>query len=57
MNRMEYMRELAYNLSEDDCQRFFGVSRDLMSEGKAIWNYSLECAYNEYMTECEDTEE
>lgn len=57
MNRIEYMIELAYNLSEDDCWRLFGVSRDLMLEGKAVWNYNLEYAYNEYMMECEDTEE
>lgn len=47
MERIDYMKMCAECLSEDEC-RLFDRDRDEMAEGTAVWNQSLEIAYNEY---------
>lgn len=48
MKRIDYMKMCAEYLSEDECRRLFDRDRDEMAEGTAVWNQSLEIAYNEY---------
>lgn len=48
MERIDYMKICAECLSEDECRRLFDRDRDEMAEGTAVWNQSLEVAYNEY---------
>ena len=48
MERIDYMKMCAECLSEDECRRLFDRDRDEMAEGTAVWNQSLEIAYNEY---------
>lgn len=57
MNRIDYMMMVADCMSEEDCYRLFHVSRDAMESGKAVWNYELEYAYNEFMSENEMEDE
>ena len=58
MERVEYMEMAAYCLSEDDCKRLFDRDRDKMLDGTAVWNESLEAAYNDYCNnEKEDEDE
>ena len=57
-NDYEYTREmyasdLAYNLSDEDCMRLFGVSHDSLEVFSCKWNIALETAYSEYLAECE----
>lgn len=54
MERVEYMQELAYNLSEQDCLRLFGVFKTSLEDGTARWNEALEYAYQEFMSNMED---
>lgn len=48
MERTEYMVMVGECLSEDECMRLFERSKDELKEGTAVWNQSLEIAYNEY---------
>ncbi len=54
MERIDYMKICAECLSEDECRRLFDRDRDEMAEGIAVWNQSLEIAYNEY---CDNEDE
>lgn len=54
MERVEYMQELAYSLSEQDCLRLFGVFKASLEDGTARWNEALEYAYQEFMSDMED---
>jgi hypothetical protein len=49
MDRIDYMQMAAYCLSEEDCIRLFDRTKDEMLDGSAVWNQSLECAYNDYI--------
>lgn len=53
MERVEFMSELAYNLSEQDCLRLFGVFKASLEDGTARWNEALEYAYQEFISEYE----
>ena len=48
MERIDYMKMCAECLNEDECRRLFDRNCDEMAEGTAVWNQSLEIAYNEY---------
>ena len=48
MERTEYMVMVGECLDEDECMRLFERSKDELKEGTAVWNQSLEIAYNEY---------
>lgn len=54
MERTEYMIMVGECLSEDECMRLFERSKDELKEGTAVWNQSLEIAYNEY---CDNQDE
>ncbi len=54
MERTDYMIMCAECLNEDECHRLFDRDRDEMLDGTAVWNQSLEIAYNEY---CENEDE
>ena len=54
MERTEYMVMVGECLSEDECMRLFERSKDELKEGTAVWNQSLEIAYNEYCDNEED---
>ena len=56
MSRIEYAHELAACFDEFSCQQYFGVSRDLLDSDFAVWNQSLECAYQEYLDGLEEEE-
>lgn len=56
MERIDYMKMCAECLSEDEC-RLFDRDRDEMAEGTAVWNQSLEIAYNEYCDNEDDGED
>ena len=49
MERTDYMVMCAECLNEDECRRLFDRDRDEMLDGSAVWNQSLECAYNDYI--------
>lgn len=49
IDRYAFMSELAYNFTEKSCQMYFGVSRDALEDGTAVWNQALEYAYQEYL--------
>ena len=57
MERIDYMKMCAKCLSEDECRRLFDRDRDEMAEGTAVWNQSLEIAYNEYCDNEDDGED
>lgn len=57
MERIDYMKMCAECLSEDECRRLFDRDRDEMAEGTAVWNQSLEIAYNEYCDNEDDGED
>lgn len=57
MERIDYMKMCAECLSEDECRRLFDSDRDEMAEGTAVWNQSLEIAYNEYCDNEDDGED
>ena len=57
MERIDYMKMCAECLSEDECRRLFDRDRDEMAEGTAVWNQSLEIAYNEYCDNEDDEDE
>lgn len=57
MGRIDYMEMCAECLSEDECRRLFDRDRDEMAEGTAVWNQSLEIAYNEYCDNEDDGED
>ena len=54
MTRTDFMSELAYNFDEYSCQMYFGVSRDDLEYGTAVWNQSLEVAYQECLDGMEE---
>lgn len=54
MTRTDFMSELAYNFDEFSCQMYFGVSRDDLEYGAAVWNQFLEVAYQEYLDGMEE---
>ena len=54
MERIDYMKMCAECLNEDDCRRLFDRDRDEMLDGTAVWNQSLEIAYDEY---CDNEDE
>ena len=49
MTREEYM-EMCGDLSEEECVQFFGCTKTALKDGTAVWNMSLEFAYNEFIT-------
>lgn len=59
--RKDYYENAVYSLDRDDFERIFGVEPvDIMDFGYDFdrdvqWNYALEYAYNEYISE-EDEE-
>lgn len=57
MERIDYMKMCAECLNEDECRRLFDRDRDEMAEGTAVWNQSLEIAYNEYCDNEDDDED
>lgn len=54
MTRWDFMEMIADCFDEFSCQMYFGVSRDLLASHKAVWNQSLEIAYNDYICEMEE---
>lgn len=54
MDRIEYMKELAYALTDEECWRMFHVFKAALEDGTAKWNEALEYAYNEFMSDMED---
>lgn len=57
MEKIDYMKMCAECLNEDECRRLFDRDRDEMAEGTAVWNQSLEIAYNEYCDNEDDDED
>ena len=49
MERIEYGRLLGENLSEDECMRLFGISKEDFLDDNYKWTQSLEVAYQEFM--------
>lgn len=54
--RNEYMEMCGYCLSEEECMQLFNRTKDDLLEGTAVWNESLEYAYNEWVSEEEYAE-
>ena len=48
IDRIDYMKMCAESLNESECRRLFDCDREEMLEGTAVWNFSLEVAYNEF---------
>ena len=57
MERIDYMKMCAECLNESECRRLFDRDRDEMLEGTAVWNQSLEIAYNEYCDNEDDEDD
>lgn len=53
MTRIEYARELAAALSEDECKTMFDADRAALEDGSVKWNHALEVAYQEFIQEAE----
>ena len=47
MTREEYMEMCGDCLSEEECVHLFRCTKQELKDGTAIWNMSLEIAYNE----------
>ena len=61
MTREEYMEMCGDCLSEEECVQLFERTKQELKDGTAVWNMSLEVAYNEFVTGleeaiCEDVE-
>lgn len=56
--REMYAQELAYNLSDDELNKLFGVTKEELEDFENLrWNEALEYEYNNFINEMECSDE